>query len=117
MKAFLLAAVLLSELGLHADPFTTNAPSPQFKLAWDRSASDFLTNGVTYTLSGVQKLPAVTNYVTMAGVTNSVVSLDGVASGAWTFNVVAVQAGISSLPSNSLLLTVPVSPFNLRPSP
>lgn len=76
-------------------------------LAWDRSPSDLLTNGVTYSLN-------VSNLTTLWGTniltgTNTSLALTNMDAGRWAFTALASQGGIASLPSNTALYDVPAS--------
>jgi len=111
MKRFVAALLTLISLPLLA---ATNAPNQQLILAWDRSPDDRLTNGITYTIYGEVRMPTVTNYVSIAGITNNTVGINSIAAGSWTFYATARQGAVESVPSNVLLVAVPNPPANLR---
>lgn len=84
----------------------TNAGS--VKLAWDRSATDTLTNGVTYFLSASnQSTLTATNVLTG---TNTTITLTNMDAGRWVFAAYAQQGGLISTNSNLLFYDVPAVP-------
>lgn len=75
-------------------------------LAWDASADDYKTNGVTYSLNASNVTAGITNI--FVG-TNLSASLTNMNAGRWTFYAFAHQGGISSLPSNVTIYDVPAT--------
>lgn len=99
-----LSALLLAPLALAAN--LTNQAS--VTLAWDRSADDFITNGISYRVyaTNIAFSASATN---MTAGTNVAVTFTNLAAGNWKFYAVAVQANLESLPSNIIFYTVPTN--------
>jgi hypothetical protein len=76
------------------------------KLAWDASADDYRTNGVTYSLTASNAIAGVTNIAVGTNLTASITNLD---AGRWVFFATAKQGGIESLPSNLVYYDVPTT--------
>lgn len=112
LVTFCLFLVAFNSLASGGQPVVTSPP--QLMLQWNRSADDFLTNGVTYTVYAEVALPTATNYVAVSGITNNQVGISSLAGGRWTFYATARQGNVESIPSNSIMVSVPAAPSNLR---
>jgi len=77
-------------------------------LAWDKSTSDFDTNGITYRVYATNTAFASYSTNAFAG-TNTAVTLTNLAAGTWKFHAVSIQANLESAPSNVIFYTVPTN--------
>jgi len=77
-------------------------------LAWDKSTSDFATNGITYRVYATNTAFASYSTNAFAG-TNTVVTFTNLAAGTWKFHAVSIQANLESTPSNVIFYTVPTN--------
>lgn len=115
MNALLiLAGALALQTSVTAAPVVT-APTNQLNLAWDAVPGAGVTNYVLYAHTNTLTATNLAAATVKAGVgTNTLVAVENLAPGQWSFAVTAVKAGVESPPSNILPVEVPPAPVNLR---
>jgi hypothetical protein len=100
MKLSLTAILFLLAFGARAQ---------SLKLAWDASPDSNVTNYVVY--AATNSTTVLTNFP--AG-TNLTVTIKNLSPATWRFYATAQKDGAESLPSNVVIVQVPVEPANLR---